>query len=403
MIAVMTPHRRILHDLVNLPTAPFVEQQVIDYILAFVDRRSALSVSSDRFGNLLVTYEPRRARAASRKRPASKSAGRSRPILFAAHMDHPGFLAGEHIDARHLRAEWHGWVMASYFKGTRVRFFSGGRWVGGTITEVIPEKPAKGAARRAAVGARNAPADNPPAAVIVRTQGRVEPGSPGMWDLPDAVVKDNRIHCRVCDDLAGLAAILAMLDAVCRKPISTTTYAFFTRAEEVGFAGALCAVSDKTVPRNAVVVAVENSKAITGVSLGAGPVLRVGDKASVFTPAATAYCQVAAEALAARDKSFVFQRKLMDGGTCESTAYCHYGYEATGICLPLGNYHNMDLERKKIAPEFVDVRDYDNLVKWFIALAQAPATQLYDGSHPGLAKRLDGLLKKHRPRLLAKV
>ena len=402
IIAAMTPHRRILHDLVNLPTAPFVEQQVIAYIRDFVGRRPALSIAPDRFGNLLVSYDPRRARrAASQKRQSTKPRSAVRPVLFAAHMDHPGFLAGRRLDAKHIQAEWNGWVMASFFKGTAVRFFSEGRWVRGKITEVIRETPPKGGSRRAAVGARNVPADNPPSGVIVRVEGPVEPGSPGMWDLPDAVVKDNRIHCRVCDDLAGLAAILAMLDAICRKPMTTKTYAFFTRAEEVGFAGALCAVADKTVPRDCVVVAVENSKAIAGVSLGAGPVLRVGDKASVFTPAATAYCQVAAEALAARDKSFVFQRKLMDGGTCESTAYCHYGYEATGICLPLGNYHNMDLERKRIAPEFVDVRDYDNLVKWFIVLAQAPATQPYDGSHPGLDKRLDGLLKKHRPRLLA--
>jgi endoglucanase len=154
------------------------------------------------------------------------------------------------------------------------------------------------------------------------------------------------------------------------------------------------------VPRDAVVVAVECSKAIAGVNLGDGPVLRVGDKASVFTPAATAYCQVVAERLAAKDKSFKYQRKLMDGGTCESTAYCHHGYDATGICLPLGNYHNMDTERRKIAPEFVDVRDFQWLVQWFIALADSPAEVAFDGRHPGLDARLDTLLKKHRPHLL---
>jgi endoglucanase len=35
------------------------------------------------------------------------------------------------------------------------------------------------------------------------------------------------------------------------------------------------------------------------------------------------------------------QRKLMPGGACEATAFGAYGYEATCICLPLGNYHNM--------------------------------------------------------------
>jgi len=407
----MTPHRRILHDLINLPTAPFVETHVIAFIRDFVAKRPALAMTADRFGNLLVTYDPQAGRSARSHRRAQEripAKGRARrdsrtskvrPVLFAAHMDHPGFRAVEHVDAKHVHAEWNGWVMASYFENERIRFFSDGRWVRGRIENVIEAVPAKGKAGRAA-DSRTVGADNPPDAVIVRVEGAVEPGSPGMWDLPDAVVRDNRLYSRVCDDLAGLAAILCMLDAICRKPIPVTTHAFFTRAEEVGFAGALAAVADKTVPREAVVVAVECSKAIAGVSLGAGPILRVGDKASVFTPAATAYCQVAAEALKARDKSFVFQRKLMDGGTCESTAYCHHGYEATGICLPLGNYHNMDMDRHKIAPEYVDVRDFDNLVKWFIALAAAPATQAYDGRHPGLDKRLDGLLKQHRPRLV---
>ncbi len=159
------------------------------------------------------------------------------------------------------------------------------------------------------------------------------------------------------------------------------------------------AVSQRTVPRNTVVVAVECSKAIAGVALGAGPVLRVGDKATVFTPAATAYCHVVAESLAQRDKSFRYQRKLMDGGTCESTAYCHFGYEATGICLPLLNYHNMNEARHRIGPEIIDVRDFQNLVKWFVALADSPRTIRYDGAHPGLDARLEALLRRHRGRL----
>jgi len=402
----MTPHHRILHDLINLPTAPFVEQHVIGFIRDFVAKRPALSIAPDRFGNLLVTYDPARASSGKARRSsatAKRAAGSSqkvRPVLFAAHMDHPGFRAIEHVGENHVHAEWNGWVMASYFENEPVRFFTDGRWVSGWIENVIEAVPPKGKGRRAATDSRTIGADNPPDAVIVRVDGPVAPNSAGMWDLPDAKVRNNQIHSRVCDDLAGLAAILCMLDAICRRPIPVTTHAFFTRAEEVGFAGALAAVADKTVPRSAVVVAVECSKAIAGVSLGAGPILRVGDKASVFTPAATAYCQVAAEALKTRDKSFVYQRKLMDGGTCESTAYCHHGYEATGICLPLGNYHNMDMDRHRIAPEYVDVRDFDNLVKWFIALAAAPATQPYDGRHPGLDKRLAGLLKQHRPRLM---
>lgn len=381
--------RKTLIELVNLPTAPFCERLVIDHIRRFVDARPALKLSSDRFGNLLLRYAPKR-----------KAAMRGRPILFAAHMDHPGFCATKMIDSRHLHAEWRGWVMGSYFMGEGVRFHSGGRWVSGRIVEVIAQKPKSPHLRRAAASARSFGAEAPPAAVIVKVSEAVVAGSPGMWAIGDAAIRGHQLQARMCDDIAGLAGILCMLDELCRRNSRVACHAFFTRAEEVGFAGALAAVEAKTVPRNAIVVAVECSKAITGVALGDGPVLRVGDKATVFTPAATAYCQVVAEALSAEDRTFRFQRKLMDGGTCESTAYCHYGYDATGICLPLLNYHNMDTAKKKIGPEIIDVRDFDNLVKWFVSLAESPAKMKFDGTHPGLSKRLDDLLKLHRPRLL---
>ena len=382
-------HLRILKDLVNLPTAPFVEGCVIDYIRRFVAGRPQLTTSADRFGNLRVRYTPT---------GADRSKGR--PVLFAAHMDHPGFCATRMIDKDHVHAEWRGWVMGSYFLNERVQFRSGSRWISGRIVKVIPQKPTSAEGRRAVASARSFGAEAPPAAVVVKVREPVEPGSPGMWGIGDAVIRGHQIRARMCDDTAGLAGILCMLDDICRKKLRTVCHAFFTRAEEVGFAGALAAVADKTVPRNTLVVAVECSKAVTGVALGDGPVLRVGDRASVFTPSATAYCQVVAEQLAAQDKSFRFQRKLMDGGTCESTAYCHYGYDATGICLPLGNYHNMDTDKKKIGPEFIDLRDFENLVKWFVALAGSPAKMKFDGSHPGLGKRLAALLKQHRGHLL---
>ncbi len=379
----------ILKQVVNLPTAPFAEAQVIHFIQGFVARRPRLRLGSDPFGNLLVRYSPKR-----------KARLRGRPILFAAHMDHPGFTAVRMPDSRHVYAEFRGWVRSPYFKNERVQFFSDGAWAAGRIVKVIPHRPGKSVPRRAAASARSFGADAPPKAVIAEVRRPVRAGSPGMWGIGDAVIRGQRIFARACDDVAGLAGILCALDAICREEIATPCYAFFTRAEEVGFAGALAAVDRKTVPKDALVVAVECSKAIAGVSLGDGPVLRVGDKASVFTPAVTAYCQVVAEQLAAKDKSFQFQRKLMDGGTCESTAYCHYGYDATGICLPLGNYHNMDETRERIGPEYVDVCDFANLVKWFVALAASPAKMRFDGRYPGLDERLAALLKLHRGRLL---
>jgi putative aminopeptidase FrvX len=385
-------HLRILKEVVDLPTAPFIENNVIAYIRDFVSRRPQLGLQADRFGNLLVRYQP-----------SGRAISVRRPLVFAAHMDHPGFAATRMVDASHVEAEFRGWVSSSFFDRERIQFFSDGRWVPGVITEVLLDQPKTRLERRARVSADTFRDQNPPRSVIARVKTAVQTGSPGMWRLPDARVRGHLLHTRACDDLAGLAGVLCMLDEICRRKTKTPCCAFFTRAEEVGFAGALAAVEDRSLPKESVVIAVECSKAITGVAFGDGPVLRVGDRASVFTPAATAYCQVVAEELAKRDKTFRIQRKLMDGGTCESTAYCHYGYDATGICLPLGNYHNMDFEKQRIGPEFIDVRDFENLVKWFVAIAESPATMKYDNRHPGLSKRLDDLLKKNRPRLLATV
>lgn len=386
-------HRKILTDFVSLPTAPFVERAGLDYLRRFVADRAGLSMRADRFGNLLVRYRGGRAKAA-------------RPLVFAGHLDHPGFIAVRMKDDRHVVAEWRGWVERKYFRGARVRFFADGREIPGQVVEVagdgLADKKATRKRRtRQSASARSFGAEAPPNEVTIRVSRPVPAGAPGMWDFPGARTVGSTFYARACDDVAGVSAILCMLDELCRTKAAADCYAFFTRAEEVGFGGALAAVEGGTLPAGAVVVAVECSKAITGVALGAGPVLRVGDRASVFTPAATAFCQVVAEELAGKEKSFVFQRKLMDGGTCESTVYCHYGHDATGICLPLGNYHNMDTQRGRIGPEFIDLRDFDCLVRWFIALATTK--RRYTGVHPGLDQRLDALLKKHKPKLLQTV
>jgi endoglucanase len=133
--------------------------------------------------------------------------------------------------------------------------------------------------------------------------------------------------------------------------------------------------------------------------MGDGPILRVGDRSSVFTPAATACCRRVAVDLAQRDKSFVFQRKLMDGGTCESSAYAELGYAATGLCVALGNYHNMDVKRKRIAPEYISVSDFENLVKWFVALVKAGGADA-EGD-PELLARLEGLEREYAKLLRA--
>src|SRR5262245_44046652 len=194
----------ILRAVVDLPTAPFQESAVIRYIRRFTAARPELSLNTDRFGNLLVRY-----------RPPRRAIHVRRPILFAAHMDHPGFVASRMIDSRRCQADFRGWVQASYCSGERIRFFSGGQWIRGKIEKVLHKKEKR--ASRALASARSFRDQEPPQGVIARCAVPVAPGSPGMWDFPDAQLRANKLHARACDDLAGLAAVLCAIDQLCQQ------------------------------------------------------------------------------------------------------------------------------------------------------------------------------------------
>lgn len=333
--------RRILCEMLSVPTAPFAEHMVIAHVERFCRERRNLTLRRDAVGNILV-----RVRKGARRI--------SRPVCITAHLDHPGFIADRMTSRIRLRAHWRGGVPKEYFAGSRVQFFVDGTWV-------------KGRVRSIKTVMRNGQRRVDSASIEVR--GAVPPGSVGMWDFPDPVIKGQRIYARGCDDLAGAAAMLSAIDVLARGRGSCDAYFLFTRAEEVGFIGAIAAAKRKTIPKKCFVVAMETSSELPQAKMGDGPILRVGDRASAFTPAVTAYCHRIARELCATDRSFQFQRKLMDGGTCESAVYCEYGYAATGLCLALRNYHNMDRDRGQIAPESIHLDDFDRLVRWFVALA----------------------------------
>ncbi|MFH0982221.1 MAG: M20/M25/M40 family metallo-hydrolase [Planctomycetota bacterium] len=364
-------HRQILTEVLSLPTAPFAEGVVIDYVRQFCRRRRVLSLTEDRAGNLLVRY--RRGRATVKH-----------PVCLTAHLDHPGFVAEQMTGPGRLRAVWRGGVRPEYFVGASVRFWVDGHWVRGVIQTIR----VRGRGREARVQTAG-----------IAVAATVPPAAVGMWDLPDPRIDSRFIRARGCDDMAGAAALLCCLDDLCRRKPSGEVYFLFTRGEEVGFIGAIAACRLKTIPARCLVVAVEMSPELPSARIGDGPVLRVGDRSSVFTPALTAFCRSVADALAKRDKSFTYQRKLMDGGTCESSAYCELGYPATGICLPLGHYHNMDLKRQRIAAEYVSTRDFENLVKWFAALVES--RRAYAGHDAAFRERLGSLERQYAKLLKA--
>ena len=357
----MTPIQ-ILHELCSTPTAPFAERDVAEYVEEFVRQRKGLKLSRDRYGNLLIEVR------------GTKRGGVR--WVFTAHMDHPGFVAEKMVDQRTLRAAFRGGVRAEYFKGSRVRFFDDGREVTGVVQDFTVGKD-RGYPQRA----------------TVRVSGRVSRGSLGMWDQGESRTKGGKFYSRVCDDLAGAAAALAMLDDLVKRPASSTVAVLLTRAEEEGFVGAIAASLDrKLLRRSDRLVAIECSAMQPYAPQGAGAVIRVGDKTSVFNSSLSYFIAHQATRLAKKDKSFKYQRALMPGGTCEATVYDVYGFIATSICVPLGNYHNMDTARKRIGPEYIDLSDWNSMVKLFIQVVRRGHD--YEPGHTLLKKRLEKRFEK---------
>ena len=181
------------------------------------------------------------------------------------------------------------------------------------------------------------------------------PGTFAMWDLPAFRVRDRRLSGRAIDDLAGAAVALCVLDSLVRQQASVRLGVLLTRAEEVGFVGMLAALDAGFLPRHALYINIECSSVAAGAVLGAGPILRVGDRLWVFDPDISGGMAALADELASQQPPFRYQRKLMDSGACEATPLMQADYRTGAVALPLGNYHNSGPD-VQLAPEYIHPR-----------------------------------------------
>ncbi|MCF6312084.1 MAG: M20/M25/M40 family metallo-hydrolase [Verrucomicrobiales bacterium] len=302
----------ILRSIFNCPTAPFHEYHVRDHLLELLADFPHVSVEQDGFGNLIALYR--------------RGSGKAR-WAFGAHMDHPGWVknpAGKDLpkgglDARFPEMQFLGGVPASYLPTGEVKNF----------------------------------------------------GEFAMWDLPafEYDREEDRISGRVCDDLVGCAAIIALFYELEQRQVMGSCYGIFTRAEEVGFVGAVDLAKSGKFPQGACFVSLETSSPRGGVEMGKGPVVRVGDRMSVFDDEATAQLLAAAEA-----SRLEVQRALLDGGACEATAMKLYGIRSAGISVLLGNYHNCD-PSGKIDSEYVRLKDVKVMIDLIANLVQFAEVQ----------------------------
>jgi putative aminopeptidase FrvX len=297
-MASKTTAEKWLTELTHLPTASGREEAVIDWVRRWARRRDDLRLATDTGGNLLITQKGRKSRAT---------------VLAVAHMDHPAFVITA-VHGKEAAYEFRGGVRAEYFEGARVEFVTGdGR--GGRVT-----------AYEAGTRQGN-----------IRLRGpEPRPGDIARWRFSPRRSRERHLLAPACDDLAGSAAALAALDRARGRADLRHFGVLLTRAEEMGFVGALHAAKTGSIPSEARILSIETSRASTDAPVGEGPVIRVGDAATVFDQGLT---NLISREVARR--GLRHQRKLMSGGACEATAFGVYGYRATGLCLPLGNYHNM--------------------------------------------------------------
>jgi putative aminopeptidase FrvX len=221
----------------------------------------------------------------------------------------------------------------------------------------------------------------------LQDKGQVQEfGEFGMWNLPAFRLNGDRLYSRACDDLIGCATIIATLRTLSERASNGSVAGVFTRAEEVGFIGAIHLAKSKLLPSDATIISLETSKEIPPAKMGEGPIVRVGDRISIFDPETTdLFVEIA------RNKKIGSQRCLMPGGACEASAFQLYGYRSAALCIALGNYHNCTPDGR-IDSEFIDLGDLEGLIALCVAIGTAEETT--ESARETLRKRLEARLEE---------
>jgi endoglucanase len=189
-----------------------------------------------------------------------------------------------------------------------------------------------------------------------------------MWDLPKARCTKRLFVSPACDDLAQVSIVLALLRRLALGKARAGVHALFTRGEEIGFAGALAALKSKTPLAPMPTLSLEASQARGFARVDGGPVVRVGDRLSVFDTRITHWLETAFRDLQAARPGAIHQRLLMGGGTCEASVFHRAGLPTGALCVALNNYHNMG-PCAALRAESISLRDCRGLYDFLFFLA----------------------------------
>ena len=288
----------------------------------------------DEFGNLHATYE-------------HKASGRE-AFRLVAHMDHPAFVVHRAKATEELH--FAGGVEEKYFAGKRIVFYN------------EETKEPLGRARIRSIAFAHEP-----------KRVKIDRAIPAeatfaTWDLPKARCTKRLFISPACDDLVEVAVMLALLRRLALVGAKAHVEALFTRAEEIGFLGSLAALKSKKTLSPMPTISLEASKAPGFAKVEGGPILRVGDRLSVFNSRITHWMDAAFRDMKAARPDLVYQRLLMAGGACEASVFHRAGLPTGALCVALNHYHNMG-PGSEIRSESISLRDWQGLYDFLFFLA----------------------------------
>jgi len=348
-------NKKSLLSLLEQPTAPYREGLVIEWVKKELNK-SGVPFFQDSTGNIIMgvgsEQEYRILLGQSDKEPLR---------MFIAHMDHPGFHGVRWKSDQNLEIKWFGGSPRKHLVGSRVWLSNSRGDVYQGILSSAVLAPKKTHLSKGTVRIKEKCADQKATSLFGGFGFRK-----AVWE------KAGLIYTKAADDLVGCFVAIETAKKAAKQP-TRKFIGVLTRAEEVGFVGCIAHFEEgwlKSAKRPIVVVSLETSRTLPGAIVGKGPVVRLGDKAGVFSgPAIEVLSQIAQKKLPKQ-----FQRRIMDGGTCEATVAVANQVPALGISVPLGNYHNQGLEggpdcrgQDGPAPEFVSLAD----IKGMLVLCEA--------------------------------
>lgn len=357
--------RQLTERIFNQPTAPFREYFVLNEIKSILEENK-IPYFEDSVGQIIAGVE-------NKQKLKAKT-----HIAFFAHTDHPGFIIHKKISKIRYSATWYGGAPFNQMEGKTVRIFSGEsstKYLKGTIRKFVPGNHREGIPFEIETSQE------------LNDKKVLHKNYFGAFNFDGFKIKNGLVSTKCADDLAGcVMALGAVID--CKK-LKTPVIAVFTRAEEVGFVGCLHMIKSKVVSLNTMVVSLEASRTLPGALLGEGPVIRLGDASTLFDSNFSLFIQKEAQNLKVKGKNFKFQKRIMDGGSCEATALSQFGYKTMGLAVPLKNYHNQGAgkgSRGGPAPEIIHIDDVENGRKLLGSVAKNLKT--FKSVGPDLQKRL---------------